>query len=77
MNTNGTLDKYKARLCAKGYTQRNGVDYNETFAPVARYESIRTLRAITTKLNLEMVQFDVRTAFSLWKLGRGNLHEIT
>jgi hypothetical protein len=68
LNPDGTLDKFKARLCAKGFTQRNGIDYQETFAPVARYESIRTLLAITAKHDLEMVQFDIKTAFLYGKL---------
>lgn len=42
----GTSTKYKARLCARGFNQRYGINYSETFAPVVRYDSIRTLLAI-------------------------------
>ena len=48
---------------AKGFSQREGVDYFETFAPVVRYESIRILLAIAAKDDLEIAKFDVKTAF--------------
>lgn len=57
------LTKYKARLCAKGYNQREGIDYEETFSPVIRYDSLRTLLALATKEDMEVKQFDVATAF--------------
>ena len=59
----GSLDRYKARLVAKGFTQREGIDYTETFAPVVRYESVRTVIAISALEDLEMCQFDIKTAF--------------
>jgi hypothetical protein len=59
----GSVDRYKARLCAKGFTQKFGVDFNETFAPVAKSTSIRTMLAIAAELDLEIQQFDVDTAF--------------
>ena len=40
---NESVDKYKARFVAKGFSQKEGIDYEETFAPVARYSSIRTI----------------------------------
>lgn len=56
--------RYKdARFCAKGFSQKAGIDYKEIFAPVVRYESIRTLLAIAAECNLELKQFDVKTAF--------------
>jgi transposase InsO family protein len=55
---------YKARFCAKGFTQRWGEDYDETFAPVAKYTSIRTLMALLAgRLDVEIHQMDVNTAF--------------
>lgn len=57
----GTL--YKARLCAKGCAQKKGIDYNETFSPTVRYDSIRIVLSEVAQHNLEMVQFDVKTAF--------------
>src|SRR5580692_6089547 len=54
---------HKARFCAKGFTQRWGEDYDETFAPVAKYTSIRTLFAILAGRNAKIHQIDVNTAF--------------
>ena len=44
--SDGTIDRYKARLIARGFTQEHGIDYEETFAPVARLSYVRTLIAI-------------------------------
>jgi transposase InsO family protein len=55
---------HKARFCAKGFTQRWGEDYDETFAPVAKYTSIRTLFALLAgRKNSKIHQMDVNTAF--------------
>ena len=54
---------YKGRIVVKGFTQKEGVDYFETFAPVARYKSFRLLFALATNLNYEMKHLDVPTAF--------------
>lgn len=55
--------RYKARLCAQGFSQQAGIDYDEIFSPVVRYESIRLLLAISVKENLKSIQFDVSTAY--------------
>lgn len=56
-------ERYKARLCAQGFSQKAGVDYNEVFSPVVRFESIRVLIAIAARENLQFIQFDVSTAY--------------
>lgn len=60
---NGELDKHKARLVARGFQQRPGVDFLDTYAPVARHDTIRIFFAIVTMLSLQTLQFDVTTAF--------------
>ena len=57
------VEHYKAHLIAKGYSQAKGIDYNETFAPVAKFNSIRILLALTAKHNLELHQMDVKSAY--------------
>ena len=62
-NADGDVSRYKARLVAQGYSQEAGQDYEEVFAPVARYSSIRSVLAIANQLDLEVHQMDVKTAF--------------
>jgi transposase InsO family protein len=63
MNENGELQKYKARLVARGFEQIHGIDYNETFAPVVRLNSIRIIFSIAVQFNMQIHQMDVKTAF--------------
>jgi hypothetical protein len=62
-DVNGKVLRYKARLVAQGFSQREGIDYTNTFAPVVRLTSIRITLAIATNLNLEIDHLDVETAF--------------
>ena len=59
----GTIIRNKSRLVAQGYIQVEGVDFDETFAPVARLESIRILLGIASHLNFKLYQMDVKSAF--------------
>lgn len=70
-HANGNIERYKARLVAQGFTQISGIDYNETFAPVVKFSSVRIIIALAVKRNLRISQFDIKTAFL-----RGNLEEI-
>lgn len=59
----GTIERFKARIVATGYLQTKGVDYFDTFAPVARVNSIRMILAIATNCNWEVHQMEVMTIF--------------
>jgi hypothetical protein len=59
MVADGSIEKHKARFVARGFSQIEGVDYDETFAPAARYTSIRTIIAITTEMGWCIHQMDV------------------
>lgn len=62
-NADGSINKYKSRLVAKGYVQKHGVDYDEVFAPVARIETIRLVIAVAASNGWELHHLDVKTAF--------------
>ena len=63
LDDKGNVSRYKARLVAQGFSQRPSEDYNETFAPVARFGSISTLLAYSVYRNMKIHQMDVKTAF--------------
>lgn len=63
LNERGEVDKFKARLVAKGYAQQQGVDYNEVFAPVARWDTIRMILALAAQEDWLVYQLDVKSAF--------------
>lgn len=67
-DADGRLERYKLRIVARGFVQREGIDYEETFAPVANLESVRVICALAAKYNLELDQMDVSTAFLNGKL---------
>jgi hypothetical protein len=57
----GSVDKYKARFVARGFSQKEGEDYDETFAPVARYTSIRAIISLAASMGWNLHQMDVKT----------------
>ena len=63
LKADGSIDKYKVRLVVKGYKQKEGVDYFDTYSPVTRITSIRMLMAIAVLHNLEIHQMDVKSTF--------------
>ena len=62
-NADGTVERLKARLCARGFLQRYGTDFLGTFAPVARLSTIRLQVALSTRFNLKMTHLDFKSAF--------------
>lgn len=62
-NEKGEVDKFKARLVAKGYHQTQGIDFHEVFAPVARWDTIRTLLGVAAQKEWTVLQLDVKSAF--------------
>ncbi|KAG7556889.1 Reverse transcriptase RNA-dependent DNA polymerase [Arabidopsis suecica] len=61
--SNGDIERYKARLVARGFTQTYGADYKETFAPVAKLHTVRVVLSLATNLSWELWQMDVKNAF--------------
>ena len=62
-DSKGNVERYKAHLVAKGFTQKEGINYKETFPPVSSKDSFRIIMALVAHFNLELHQMDVKTAF--------------
>ena len=59
----GSVEKYKARFAARGFTQKEGIDYDETFAHVAKYTTIRTIISLAAVFGWKLHKMDVKTTF--------------
>jgi hypothetical protein len=62
-NVDGSVDKYKARIVANGYSQKEGIDYEDTFSHVAKLNTIRVMISLATQHNWKIHQSDVKSAF--------------
>ena len=62
-NAEGKIERHKARLVVKGYKQQHGRDYEETFAPVARMETVRAVLSIVAQHKWKVYQMDVKSTF--------------
>jgi Reverse transcriptase (RNA-dependent DNA polymerase) len=70
-DSKGNVKKYKTRLVAKDFTQKEGIDYKETFSPISSKDSLRIILALIAHYNLEFHQMDVKTTFL-----NGNIDEM-
>ena len=59
----GSIEKYKVRFVSRGFSQNQGIDYEENFAPIARYTSIKTIMALASMIKWDLHQMDVKTTF--------------
>ena len=73
----GSMELYKARLVAKGFTQTYGIDYQETYAHVAKINSIRILLYLAINFNWLLHQLDIKKYLPKWRSRGGSIYEPT
>ena len=76
MKVDETIDKFKARLVAKSFTQKQGIDYFDTYSSVARIATIRLLITIASIHKLVIYQMEVKIAFGIIRLGHVNIRRL-
>ena len=77
INSSNCIERYKACLVAQSFSQQKELDYDEIFCPVIRFESVRTLVAVSVQKGFRLHQLDVTNCLSEWALGRRNIREAT
>jgi hypothetical protein len=76
-NATREVNIYKVKLCAKGYTKRNGVDYTKIFSLMMKFDSIEVVLWIVTIKNLNIMQFDIKITFYIWQHWEGDFYGVT
>jgi hypothetical protein len=76
-NADGFVSKYKARLVAKGYAQTYGIDYEETYSPVAKMTTVRVIIIMAAIKGWSLHSNGCKECFSSWRFTRRNVHGIT
>ncbi|OAE25646.1 hypothetical protein AXG93_4368s1050 [Marchantia polymorpha subsp. ruderalis] len=61
IDSKGNITRYKSRFVTKGYEQKDGLDYKDTFAPTSKHASLRVVLALAVKEDLELKQFGLKT----------------
>ena len=69
-NGDGTVERYKARICVRGDQQKYGIDYVDVFSPVANQTTIPIALALAVHYDLELLQYDIKLAFVSSKIDR-------
>jgi hypothetical protein len=62
-NANGEIVKYKVQVVAKGFSQQRGIDFDERFSPIVKYDSIKIVLVIVIVEDLDLTQFDIKTVY--------------
>ena len=73
----GSIERYKARLVVRGFSQQYGLDYDETFSRVAKLTIVRVLLAFSSKQRVEFMANGCKKCFLTWRARPGNLHGTT
>ena len=74
LKADGSIERHKAKLVARGFTKTFGVDYKETFAPMAKMNIVWVLLSMPVNCGWSMYQMDVKNVFSSWRTSRRSLH---
>ena len=74
-DSDGFVERHKARLVVQGFSQKHGQEYDETFLPVIKFESLRTVIALVVQNDLQLHQMDVTTAFLNGELEEVYVHQ--